>query len=587
MSIMLHGIGVSRGIGIGSAYVLYREQPEVQEYLITDDQVEDEIQRYIRAKDSALRELGAIKKRIDAKTPAEIIAFIDTHLLMIDDPVLNAGVIKHIKQLRNAEWALQIQCERLIAVFNNMHDDYLKTRQDDIYHVVRSIQLCLGDENPQQQQLGDSLKGRVIVADDLTPADTLLMKHQKIAGFITEYGGPLSHTAILARSLGIPALVGVHKARQLINANEQVVLDGKRGMLIIAPDIKSLKHFKALKRQEQQRKSDLKRLANQPAVTQDNHTISLHGNIDRPEDIKALRRIDETGVGLYRTEMFFISKGSAPDEEQQYHEYRKAIKALKGNPLTIRTLDLGADKEMKDTQQHGPLAHNPAMGLRAIRRCLKHPENFIMQLKAILRASAYGPVRMMIPMLTNHAEIDQIQLLLKQAKAELDLKRQAYDKNIPVGAMIEVPAAALAAHTFAERLDFLSIGTNDLIQYTLALDRIDDEVSYLYDPLHPSVLRLIDIILKAGHNAGIPVSMCGEMASDAMYTRLLLGMGLKYFSVPATALLEIKSIIINADISRLQNDVCEILNLHHHFDIAQAVNQLNNNPHQEQLKLHG
>ncbi|MDH5392731.1 MAG: phosphoenolpyruvate--protein phosphotransferase [Gammaproteobacteria bacterium] len=587
MSIMLHGIGVSRGIGIGNAYVLYREQPEVQEFLIDEDQVEEEIQRYIRAKDSALRELSAIKERIDTKTPAEIIAFIDTHLLMIDDPVLNTGVIQHIKQHRNAEWALQIQCQRLIAVFNNMQDDYLKTRKDDIYHVVRSIQLCLGDENPQQQQLGDALKGRVIVADDLTPADTLLMKHQKIAGFITEYGGPLSHTAILARSLGIPALVGVHKARQLINANEQIVLDGKRGMLIIAPDTRSLKHFKALKRQEQQRKADLKRLANQPAVTQDQQTITLHGNIDRPQDVKSLRRIDETGVGLYRTEMFFISNGSAPDEDQQFHEYRKTVKALKGNPLTIRTLDLGADKEMKDTQQHGPLAHNPAMGLRAIRRCLKQPESFIMQLKAILRASAYGPIRMMIPMLTNHSEIDQILLLIKQAKAELDLKKQPYDNNIPVGAMIEVPAAALAADTFAERLDFLSIGTNDLIQYTLALDRLDDEVSYLYDPLHPSVLRLIDMTLQAGRNAGIPVSMCGEMASDATYTRLLLGLGLKYFSVPATALLEIKSIIINADISNLENDTRQILNLHHHFDITRAVNLLNSNNHQEQLKLHG
>jgi len=585
MSIMLNGIGVSRGIGIGSAYVLYREQPEVQEYLIAEADVEQEIQRYTRAKLSALTELSAIKKRIDSDTPEEILAFIDTHLLMIDDPVLNTGVINHIKNLRNAEWALQIQRERLISVFDNMDDEYLKTRADDISHVVRSIQLCLGDENPQHQ-LGDSLKGRVIVADDLTPADTLLMKHQKIAGFITEYGGPLSHTAILARNLGIPALVGVHKARQLINANEQVILDGQRGMLIIAPDNKSLKHFKALKRQQLQKRTDLKRLANKPAITQDNIHITLHGNIDRPEDIRALRQVEETGVGLYRTEMMFINASVAPNEEQQYQEYRKAIKALKGNPLTIRTLDLGGDKEMKDTQQHGPLAHNPAMGLRAIRRCLKHPELFLLQLKAILRASAYGPVRMMIPMVTNHAEIDQILLLINQAKAELDIKRKAYDDNIPLGAMIEVPAAALAAETFAERLDFLSIGTNDLIQYTLALDRIDDEVSYLYDPLHPSVLRLIDITLKAGKNAGIPVSMCGEMASDPSYTRLLLGLGLQYFSVPATALLEIKSIIIEANISKLETEASKIMKLHHHADISLAVEQINREKHNAPLKLH-
>ena len=586
MSIMLNGIGVSRGIGIGNAYVLYREQPEVQEYLISESDIDNEIQRYSRAKHSALTELGAIKNRIASNTPDEILAFIDTHLLMIDDPVLNNGVINHIKNLRNAEWALQIQCERLIAVFDNMQDDYLKTRQDDIYHVVRSIQLCLGDENPQHQLHGGSLKGKVIVADDLTPADTLLMKHQKIAGFITEYGGPLSHTAILARSLGIPALVGVHKARQLINANDLVIMDGQRGMLIIEPDSRSLKHFKSLKRLEQQRKLDLKRLANQPAITQDQQTITLHGNIDRPNDVRALRRVEETGVGLYRTEMMFISADSAPDEEQQYQEYKKAVKALKGNPMTIRTLDLGGDKEMKDTPQHGPLAHNPAMGLRAIRRCLKHPELFMQQLKAILRASAHGPVRMMIPMLTNHAEIDQILLLLKQAKIELDQKKQAYDKDMPLGAMIEVPAAALAADTFAERLDFLSIGTNDLIQYTLALDRIDDEVSYLYDPLHPSVLRLIDMTLKAGRNAGIPVSMCGEMASDATYTRLLLGLGLKYFSVPATALLEIKSIIIDTDISQLESQIRPILKMHHHSDISREINRINLNKHQTAIKLH-
>ena len=586
MSIMLNGIGVSRGIGIGSAYVLYREQPEVQEYLIADEDVLDEIQRYKRAKDSALKELSAIKQRIDQDTPDEIIAFIDTHLLMIDDPVLNTGVINHIKRLRNAEWALQIQCERLISVFDNMHDDYLKTRQDDINHVVRSIQLCLGDENPQQQQLGDSLKGRVIIADDLTPADTLLMKHQKIAGFITEYGGPLSHTAILARSLSIPALVGVHKARQLINANDQIIIDGKRGMLIVEPDSKSLKHFRSLKRQEQQRKAELKQLANQPSITQDDQAITLHGNIDRPEDVKALRKVDKTGVGLYRTEMMFISAGTAPDEEQQFLEYRRAVKALKGNPLTIRTLDLGADKEMKDTQQHGPLVHNPAMGLRAIRRCLKHPEMFMMQLKAILRASAFGTIRLMIPMLTNHSEIDQIFLLIKQAKSELDHKKQTYDNDMAIGAMIEVPAAALAAETFAARLDFLSIGTNDLIQYTLALDRIDDEVSYLYDPLHPSVLRLIDMTITAGKNANIPVSMCGEMASDPMYTKLLLGLGLRYFSVPASALLEIKSIINNANASKLEHNTRQILTLHHHSDIQRAVNKLNLDVYDSPVKLH-
>lgn len=577
MSIMLNGIGVSRGIGIGQAYVLYREQTEITEYHIDDDQVDSEIERYHRAKNNALQQLCEIKNRIARETPDDILSFIDTHLLMIDDPVLNSGVIHHIQHGCNAEWALQIQHDRLVSVFEEMQDEYLKTRKDDISHVVRSIQRCLVVEHEEQQPDG-SLKGRLIVADDLTPADTLLLKHQKVGGFVTEYGGPLSHTAILARSLGIPAVVGIHKARQIIQSNETIIIDGERGMLIAAPDAKSLKHFRHLRRKQQARIADLGTLKNRPAVTRDGVHILLHGNIDRPADIRQLRAVDETGVGLYRTEMMFLSCETPPGEDEQFQVLRRAVKAMKGQPLTIRTLDLGADKEMKDTPQHGPLVHNPAMGLRAIRRCLKHPEQFTLQLKAILRASAYGPVKIMVPMMTCLSELDQTLTLLEQAKSELRNRRLRFDDDIDIGAMIEVPAAALSADNFAQRLDFLSIGTNDLIQYTLALDRIDDEVSYLYNPLHPSVLRLIDFTIKAGKQAGIPVSLCGEMASDPLYTRLLLGMGLEYFSVPPNAILEIKSIITNSLISDLAEQTADIFRLHKPNEIIQAVEHLNKRP---------
>ncbi len=578
MPVMFNGIGVSKGIAIGNAYVLCRDQPEIREYAIAPQRIEHEIQRFHRARKKAGKQLQAIKRKISKDMPQDITQFIDTHLLMIDDPVLCDSTVKHIRRrVCNAEWALQIQCGRLVKVFDDMDDAYLKTRKDDVIHVVQRIQHCLAMDTDAEHydEKDEHLKGRIIVADDLTPADTLLLQHQKIAGFITEYGGPLSHTAILARNLGIPAIVGVANIRQLIQANENLIMDGGRGMIIAAPDRASLSHFREQRKDELQRKRDLFNLKNKTTVTRDGIKIELQGNIDRPADVRTLRQFDHTGVGLYRTEMLFLERNEAPSEEEQFDTYRRALRALKGEPLTIRTADLGADKEINNSLQHGPLAHNPAMGLRAIRRCLKEPQLFMRQLRAILRVAAYGPVSMMIPMLTCVSELEKTMALIDQAKDELRESKQKFDENLSIGAMIEVPAAALSAPAFAEKLDFLSIGTNDLIQYTLALDRIDDEVSYLYNPLHPSVLKLIDITLKAGDQHGIPVSLCGEMASDPIYTRLLLGMGLKCFSVQANSLLEIKRIIINSDISKLKPHIHKLLRCSHPDDIEQAVAQLN------------
>jgi len=577
MSVMFNGIGVSKGIAIGQAYVLYREQPEILEYTIDQDRIEHEIKRFHRARKLAQHQLNEIKLKITNEVPKDITLFIDTNLLMLNDPLLNEGTAKNIRQdACNAEWALQAQCGRLIKVFDDMDDEYLKTRKDDIIHVIQRIQRCLSsDANSDNIENEDHLKGRIIIADDLTPADTLLMQHQKIAGFVTEYGGPLSHTAILARNLGIPAIVGVHNAKQLINGNDTIIIDGLDGMIIADPDRRSLSHFRSLQRDEKQRRKNLFDLKNKACVTQDGHKINLYGNIDRPADIRGLRQFDHTGVGLYRTEMLFIERNETPTEEEQFDAYRRALRALKGHPLTIRTSDLGADKELESTLQHGPLAHNPAMGLRAIRRSLKEPQQFLKQLRAILRTSAYGPVSMMIPMLTCISELEQTLELIEQAKAELKNKKQRFDQNIQIGAMIEVPSAALSAHTFAEKLDFLSIGTNDLIQYTLALDRIDDEVSHLYNPVHPSVLKLIDIILQAGTNAGIQVSMCGEMAGDTKYTRLLLGMGLNYFSVQANSLLEVKHIINHSQLNRMAPRVRKLLTMSRPDDIECAITELN------------
>lgn len=575
MSILLNGVGVSKGIAIGEAYVYSREQAEISEHKISKAEQKKEIQRYKQALNKAAAQLNEIKKSIAADTPADILAFIDTHLLMLEDPAFNEGTISNIKEYScNAEWGLQIQSERLVQVFNDMKDPYLRTRKDDVLHVVRRIQNCLTENHDQTPDFAH-LKGRIVVADDLTPADTLMLQHHKIAGFVTEFGGPLSHTAILSKNLGIPAIVGVHRARQLIRSSEILIVDGQHGMIISSPDKRSLKQYREIRKKAIARISLLHKLKNVPAITLDNVAITIHGNIDRPEDIRILKKYDDTGVGLYRTEMMFLEKNTWPDEEVQFKTYKRALFRLKGQPLTIRTMDLGADKELAETIAQGPMAHNPALGLRAIRRCLKEPDSFLPQLQAILRVAALGPVRMMIPMLTNVEELQQVFNLIEIAKQNLKQRKTRFENNLQVGAMIEVPAAALSASAFAKKLDFLSIGTNDLIQYALALDRIDDEVSYLYNPLNPAVLYLIQTTINAGKEAGVPVSLCGEMASDPQYTRLLLGMGLNYFSVQANSLLEVKHTINNSELSSLRKQVQKILKAETAHKIEALVEQLN------------
>ena len=367
----------------------------------------------------------------------------------------------------------------------------------------------------------------------------------------------------------------MHNARQLIHPTEQLIIDGHYGVVIGEPDPRSLTHYRKLRQKDTARKQRLNQLINKPAVTKDGVHILIQGNIDRPEDIRNLKQHDNTGVGLYRTEIMFLKDNQTLDEETQFKTYKRALFRLKGKPLTIRTLDLGADKEIQESLGQGPMAHNPAMGLRAIRRCLKEPENFLPQLCAIMRVAAYGDVKMMIPMMTSIHELEQVSALLEHAKELLRQRKTRFNDKIEIGAMIEVPAAALSADIFAQRMDFLSIGTNDLIQYTLAIDRIDDEVNYLYNPLHPAVLQLVKITIDAGKKAKVPVSMCGEMASDPKYTRLLLGMGLDYFSVQANAILEIKHIINNSNLGKLRTKARKILGCHDLNEIESLVEKLN------------
>ena len=552
MALIISGLGVSRGIAIGRAHLLTRGSEEVLERTLRPDEIADEVKRFKRAVDGAAKQLRKIRNSIPEEAPKDVADFIDSHLLMLKDSMLCKAPIDIIKEFQcNAEWAVKQQSDRLTAVFDQMEDEYLRTRQNDINHVIHLIQNMLSDHKFEVDKAMHKLKGAIIVADDLTPADTVVMQNQNIAGFITEFGGPLSHTAILARSLGIPAIVGIQDARALLKEEEQIIIDGSEGMVLAGVDDKTIKEYRAKQREQKEARRQLETLRDVSARTKDGVRISLQANIELTEDIKALKQSGAEGVGLYRTEFLYIDRDSPAKESEQLSAYKKVIRALKGNPVTIRTLDLGAEKEF-DPEYQGPLVQNPALGLRGIRRSLVDSDLFRVQLRAILRASVIGPVRVMFPMLTSYDELMKALSTLDQAKRELREEDQPFDGDIAVGAMIEVPAAALAAHSFAKQLDFLSIGTNDLIQYTLAIDRIDDQVNYLYDPLHPSVLRLIQMTLQAGKRAEIPVSMCGEMAGDTRYTRLLLGMGLRDFSAHPSTLLEVKEIVNSVKVKDLE-----------------------------------
>ncbi len=575
MALIISGIDVSKGIAIGGVHLLNRGAPEVFEHKLRKDEIKSEVDRFRHAVDEASNHLRSIRDTIPEDTPTDVAVFIDSHILMLKDSMLRkvpAGIIR--KQRCNAEWALKIQHDKLISAFEQMEDDYLRTRINDVEHVINLIQQILKDQQYTVQVDTQPLKGRIIVADDLTPADTVLMQAQSIAGFITELGGPLSHTAILARSLGIPAVVGVQGARSLLRQKEQIIIDGSSGMVLAGADKKTIRSYQLRQRKEKEARRKLRALRDVSAKTRDGRRISLQANIELAEDMIALRQSGADGVGLCRTEFLYIDREKPADEAEQLNAYRKIIRALKGKPLTIRTLDLGAEKEF-DPNFKGPLTQNPALGLRAIRRSLKDINLFKQQLRAILRASSSGPVRILLPMITSHAELVQALSILEQAKQELENEQHSYDQDTPVGAMIEVPAAALSAHIFAKQLDFLSIGTNDLIQYTLAIDRIDDQVNYLYDPLHPSVLKLVDLTLRAGRHAKIPVAMCGEMAGDPRYTRLLLGLGLQEFSTHPSNLLEIKQIVNRSRISELEKPARKILNTTVPTRITSLVDTLN------------
>jgi phosphotransferase system enzyme I (PtsI) len=537
VSFTLHGIPVSRGIAIGRAYLIAPAALDVDHYLIEPAQIEGEVERFRSAQQLVHQELDALRNDLAADAPSEMGAFINVHSMILNDAMLVQETIDLIRTRRyNVEWALTEQLERLSRHFDDIEDEYLRERKADIEQVVERVLKALAGASAAS--LVESVHGAcdemIVVAHDIAPADMMQFKTQTFQGFVTDLGGRTSHTAIVARSLGIPAAVGVQHASALIRQDDLIIVDGDHGIVIVDPAPIVLEEYSYRQSEKVLEQRKLQRLKFSPTQTLCGTRIELCANIELPDDAKAAVDAGATGIGLFRTEFLFMNhKDKLPAEEEQFEAYKRAVELMNGLPVTIRTIDVGADKPL-DSMGGGDgyeTAANPALGLRAIRWSLSEPQMFLTQLRAILRSSAFGTVKILIPMLAHAQEIDQTLDLIREAKRQLDDAGLAYDPKVQVGAMIEIPAAAIALPLFLKRLDFLSIGTNDLIQYTLAIDRADNAVAHLYDPLHPAVLHLIAFTLREAKRAGVPVSVCGEMAGDPALTRLLLGMGLTEFSM--------------------------------------------------------
>ena len=576
-SFTLHGIPVSRGIAIGRAHLLAPAALDVKHYLIPQEQVEAEVQRLQKAIAAVHKELQTIWNELPKDAPAELGAFIDVHALILSDPMLSEMPLDIIRtRYYNAEWALVTQIDELSAQFDEIEDAYLRERKSDIQQVgERVLKVLTGSALQIPGEKDESASRMIVVAHDISPADMLQFKDRSFGGFVTDLGGQNSHTAIVARSLDIPAAVGMFNASALIQQDDWVIIDGDAGVVIVDPTPNVLEQYRERQARLLRERKKLSKLKKTPAVTRDGTEITLLANIELPEDCPGALDGGAMGVGLFRSEFLFMGRAgfvhTLPSEDEQFESYRQAVVSMKGRPVTIRTLDIGADKPLDAAEQ---TSLNPALGLRAIRFCLAEPQMFMAQLRAILRASAYGPVKLLIPMLAHASEIDQTLAMIEQAKTQLREANRKFDPLIPIGAMIEIPAAALALPMFVKRMDFLSIGTNDLIQYTLAIDRADHEVAHLYNPLHPAILYLLSSTIAIAAKAGTPVAVCGEMAGDTKLTRLLLGMGLREFSMHPTQILSVKQEILNTDLNAIAAQTRKILRMMEPESIDEAVAQL-------------
>jgi len=571
MSFQLFGLPVSRGVAIGRAVLVASSRVDVAHYFIEASQVDDEVGRLRAARDAVAAELHALKRDLPADAPGELSALLDVHLMLLHDDALTGATKQWIHERHyNAEWALSAQLEVLARQFDEMEDDYLRERKADLEQVVERLLRAMArgpassfapapGVGPRDFAGEDPL---VLVANDIAPADMLQFKRSVFKGFVTDVGGKTSHTAIVARSMDIPAVVGAREASRIIRQDDWVVIDGDAGIVIVDPSPIVLEEYRFKQRQNELSRDRLARLRHTPAVTLDGERVELLANIEMPQDAAVALAAGAEGVGLFRSEFLFMNRGGElPGEDEQFEAYRTAVQAMQGLPVTIRTVDVGADKPLDRMSAH-ELRHehalNPALGLRAIRWSLSEPGMFRQQLRAILRAAAYGPVRILLPMVAHLSEVRHTMEALARAAQQLDELGKPRGQ-VQVGAMIEVPAAALMLRSFLRYFDFISVGTNDLIQYTLAIDRADEAVAHLYDPWHPAVLQLLAQTIAQANAAGKHVSVCGEMAGDAAFTELLLALGLRSFSMHPSQIASIKERVLRTDARRWATHLDAIL----------------------------
>ena len=573
MSFTLHGIAVSSGIAIGHAHLVSHTSLEVAHYVVHKKFVDEEIARFDAALQTTRSELSGLRRNRPTHAAAEFDAFLELHQMILDDPLLSVAPREMIASEHcNAEWALKVQTETLVAQFDEFEDAYLRERQADVKQVAeRLLKQLLGQPGHQPTPTRLDIE-TILVAHDLSPADLIQFRPQQYAAFITDVGGATSHTAIVARSLNTPCVVGLHHARELVREDDLLILDGAQGVLIVSPDKSILAEYKLRQSEWELERKKLKRLRTARANTLDGTAIELYANIEKPGDVAEVKENGATGIGLFRSEFLFLNRDELPDEEEQFEAYRAVAEGMEGQPVTIRTFDLGADKQIKGVER---VANNPALGLRAIRLCLAEPQLFRPQLRALLRASHYGNVKILIPMLSSVSELNQTLQFIAATRQSLEDEGIPYDHDVKIGGMIEIPAAALALNVFAKKLDFLSIGTNDLIQYMLAIDRTDEEVAHLYDPLHPAVLNLLAHIIGTSNKFGVPVSVCGEMAGELPYTRLLLGLGLRQLSMFSAQVPSIKQRILTTSLPELAALTQKILRADDPLRIRELLGRLN------------
>ena len=576
VSFALNGVGVSGGVAIGRAQLVSHATLEVAHYTIPAGKVDAEIARFANAVAEVKQELeGMHTAMTGGDVPGEFGAFLDVHWMILSDPTLSEAPKKIIFEQRcNAEWALTQQMGVLVEQFEQIEDAYLRERKADIVQVgERVLKRLMGKPGALPAPVAE--EQTILVAHDLSPADVIQFKHHRYGAFLTDVGGVTSHTAIVARSLNVPAVVATHNARQLIRDSEMLIVDGDSGVVIINPDRAVLSEYRLKQTELELERQKLKRLRTKPATTIDGHQVELHANIELPEDLAQTLENGATGIGLFRSEFLFLNRAGLPGEDEQFEAYRAVAQGMGGRPVTIRTFDLGADKNVAGLDGLARVAPNPALGLRAVRFCLAEPRLFLTQLRAILRASHYGNVRILVPMLASASEIGQTLAMLEQAKESLREQGVPFDSQVQVGGMIEIPAAVIAMDAFLARLDFLSIGTNDLIQYTLAVDRADEAVAHLYDPLHPAVIRLLAMAFHSAAKAGKPIAVCGEMAGEVHLTRLLLGLGLRHFSMHPAHLLTVKQRVLTTEVAVIKALTDRIRRADNPDKIAALVDKLN------------